>query len=155
MGFGGYGGGITALTQATSVKRPPYTYLIPTGGIYSYHLSLKLPQTDPHSSGVAGVQAPSSQSLSQGRHHIPGGRGWVMVGQGQESPGGPQDRPAPVPKESQPLGSRPPPHLDGGAGVKATEEENGPCVTEATRKQSHLSGEDSESPTAAGNYNYV
>lgn len=39
--------------------------------------------------------------------------------------------------------------------MKATEEENGPCLIEAARKQSHLSGEDSESPTAAGNYNYV
>lgn len=96
------------------------------------------------------------------RHHrsspfpnVPGGRGWVMVGQGQESPGGLQSRPVLVPEESQPLGTRPPPRLDGGAGVKAIEEENGPCLIEAARKQSHLSGEDSESPTAAGNYNYV
>lgn len=49
----------------------------------------------------------------------------------------------------------PPLRLNGGAGVKAIEEENGPCLIEAACKQSHLSGEDSKSPTAAGNYNYV
>lgn len=32
---------------------------------------------------------------------------------------------------------------------------SGPGVIEAARKQSHLSGEYSGSPTAAGNYNYV
>lgn len=39
--------------------------------------------------------------------------------------------------------------------MKTIEEEKGPCLAGAARKQSHLSGEDSESPTAAGNYNYV
>lgn len=39
--------------------------------------------------------------------------------------------------------------------MKAIEEGNGPCLIEAAGKQRHLSGEDSESPAAAGNYNYV
>jgi len=86
--------------------------------------------------GAAGLQAPPSQPLPQGRHHIPGGRGWAL-----EEPGGAAK---PVPEESHPLGMCPPPRLGGGAGVKAMEEENGPCLIEAARKQSHLSGEDAE-----------
>lgn len=57
--------------------------------------------------------------------------------------------------EPAPWHASTPPSFDGGAGVKVIEEENRPCLIEAARKQSHLSGEDSKSPTAAGNYNYV
>lgn len=48
------------------------------------------------------VQTPPPQPLLQGKHHIPGDRGWGMVDQGQESLGGLQ---------SHPLGMHPAPAL--------------------------------------------
>lgn len=32
MGFGGYGGGVTALTQVTSINQPPYACPVPMWG---------------------------------------------------------------------------------------------------------------------------